>query len=234
MLWWMLRGKRQSFSQAKEISGMPHPFKTSVHPSDGLYMIKKFAGKLSLACRVVPGWREMWRLLYHMGNPSQLDMLSRWDGRMCTRYLEWFQSGTLRGSLKFASLTPMRGFRYSFLESTNALDYFPPRSKLTSWCVKASLDISSSANFTTTRSIMILRRRKNSNRAMSRWKMPAWMTSRNLPLLNALLLLSTVCLRGLTSTSRLTFPFLNLACCDKYLIQVMAVATSMMKTLAMG
>ena len=42
-------------------------------------------------------------------------MFSRWGKRTCMRYLEWFLSGTLRGSLKFASSTPMRGFRY-FLE----------------------------------------------------------------------------------------------------------------------
>ena len=39
-------------------------------------------------------------------------MFSRWGKRTCMRYLEWFLSGTLRGSLKFASSTPMRGFRY--------------------------------------------------------------------------------------------------------------------------
>ena len=83
---------------------------------------------------------------------SQLGIFSRWARRMCTRYLGWFLSVTLRGSLKFASSTPMRGFRY-FVERSLMLFFtvFPPRSTLTSWCVKASLDTSWSANFTTTR-----------------------------------------------------------------------------------
>ena len=37
------------------------------------------------------------------------------------RYLGSFQRGTLRDSLKSVSLTPMKGFRYSVLEVTNAL-----------------------------------------------------------------------------------------------------------------
>ena len=198
MLWWMTRGRRPSSSPVKEILGMPDDFKTFA------YRINNIAGKRSLACRAVPDWRGMWRSELDIGwgkgkaiptlyifQVSQEDVYEI-SGVIPERYIE--------GLLEVCQLNSYERLQVFCWEVIDALFYcFSPQEHV---------DIMMCEGFSGHQLISQLHdhtvcsKTNISSAALSRWRMLAWTTSRSLLLLSALLLLSTVCSRGLTSTSR--------------------------------